>query len=180
MSFFMDQTDKKPEGVVEALIQKVLADAKTLWPTLGYTEGWVGTGFGIATLRPRHVGGGGSIYWGSSHVWASSFVASNTWEAWISMTQTDAAYVICTGMFNFEPAPKSMEIYLALDGKDLPTMNIEEMYALELPRAYWKWPWSISPQKPWIFNHKGINTGVEREGLLGYCVGTRAYLLTRT
>ena len=178
MSFFLHFTDERPDPQIKQAISKTIAEAITYYKNQTYEGEWATGGIGIASIRPYHIQAGGAA-WGSSNYWASSYAASVTWEAWINITQTDLAYEILTGYFNLGVAPKTVEFYHTMAGKALPTVNIEEFYALDVSRFYWKKPMTISPSKPWEVRHKGIDTGVEREGLTGYTVGPHSFLILR-
>lgn len=180
MSFLLHYTDQRPDGAILEAINDVKREAGIFFKTQGFEGEWATGGFGIVAIRPAHVKAGASVNWGASHYWASSYAASLTWENWIDITQTDQAYEIVTGYMNLEVAPKTVEIAFKVAGKDLPSFNIEEMYAIaDFSRVYFRSPLKIGPAKPWQMQHKGIDTGVEREGLIGYTVGTHAFLILR-
>lgn len=166
----------------DATIGKAIEDAKTMakkeWPNQAYQGEFPDNGYGISVIRPYHIKAGAAA-WGSSNYWASSYAASVTWEAWIDITQTDMAFEILTGYMNLQAVPKTVEVYIKADGREQPTLNIEEFYTYDVARLFWKAPVVISPSKAWSFYHKGTNTGVEREGLLGYTMGPRAFLILR-
>ena len=176
--FFMRYTNAKPGTAIKAAIGKAIQLAKADWKNAAYQGEWATGGFGITTIRPYHIQAG-AANWGSSDYWASCFAASLTWEAWIDITQTDMAYEIITGFFNLEIAPKTVESYFTAAGKDLPTLNMESMYTLDVSRLYIPQPIVIMPEKPWKYYHKGLNTGVEREGFLGYTLAKHAFLILR-
>jgi hypothetical protein len=178
VSFFLNKVNDTPDGPVKDAIQIALQKAQGYFKNMSYDGEWPDQGYGLVTMRPYHVVAGDS-HWGSSDYWASCFVASVTWEDWINITQTDLAYQIITGMFNFEIAPKDIEVYFTADGKDIPTLSIEEMYTFDPAKVYWRKPFVVQPEKTWAFYHKGMNTGIEREGLLGYTLATRTYLILR-
>lgn len=178
MSYFMRFTNARPDGVVNEAIERAKGLAKTQFKNMGFDGEFPVSGYGITTMRPYHIQAGGTN-WGSSDYWASCFAASLTWENWISITQTDLAFEILTGMFNLAITPKTVEVYIQADGHQMPTINVEEMYAYDVSRLFWKRPMVITPEKSWDFARKGLNTGVEREGLMGYTLGTRAYLILR-
>lgn len=178
MSYFMAYTQQRPDGEVQAAIELAKSKAIQEFSNQQFQGEYPDTGYGIVAMRPYHIQAGGTA-WGSSNYWASSYAASVTWEAWINITQTELLFEILCGMWNYEAVPKTVEIYVTADGRDFPTINIEEMYAYDVARIFWKKPLVISPKKNWAFYHKGTNTGVEREGILGYTLGTRSYLIKR-
>jgi hypothetical protein len=178
MTFFMRYTDEKPLAAIKAAIGNAQSAAAREFRNATFDGEWAQSGYGITTIRPLHVKAGGTN-WGSSNYWASSYAASVTWEDWISIVQSDSAFEIIAGMFNLEASPKTLAVGLTAAGKTLPSLNIEETYAMDISRFYWVKPIVIYPNKPWAFAHKGINTGVEREGLVGWTMATQAFLITR-
>lgn len=178
MSYFMAYTQQRPDGAVQQAIELAKTKAIQEFTNLAFQGEYPETGYGIVTIRPKHVGAGYS-HWSGSHWFGQSLVASVTWEDWINVLQTELAFEIITGMWNYEATPKVTEVYIQADGRDFPTLNVEEMYAYDVARIFWAKPITISPRKQWYFYSKGINTGQERQGLLGYTLGTRSYLILR-
>jgi hypothetical protein len=178
MTFFMRYTDEKPLAAIKAAIMNAQSAASREFRNMSFDGEWATSGYGITTIRPYHIQAGGAN-WGSSNYWASCFAASVTWEDWINITQTDLAFEIICGMFNLEASPKTTDVSLEAAGKTLPSLNIEETYAMDISRFYWAKPVVIYPSKPWKFQHKGIDTGVEREGLVGWTMATQAFLILR-
>lgn len=178
MTYFMHYTNQRPDALIQAAITQAKALARNQFSNLAFNGEFPKTGYGITTIRPYHIQAGGT-YWGSSNYWASCFAAANTWEAWIDITQTDLAFEIVTGFQNLEAVPKEVEIYVEGDGNQMPTINIEEIYSMDVSRAFFAKPLIFSPEKAWAYYHKGSDTGIEREALLGYTLGTRAFLILR-
>lgn len=92
-------------------------------------------------------------------------------------TQTDMAYAINTGLFNREATPKITHLRPNPGGEDMSTMNIEQMYTLDLARIFYEKPWTVGPDKSCILRMKADDIGVERIGLLGYVIAKRAFLI---
>lgn len=168
--------DARPDRAIQDLIDSLVTDAKTLWDPQEY-EGWYPTkGFGITELAPFHLHAGGTG-WGSSNFWAASIAASSTWQDWMNHSQTDAAYAIITGVFNREPVPKATYLRPNPGGQDLPSVNLEQLYTLDIARAFFEQPWAVRPKSPCKLRIKGDNTGVERIGLTGYGLCQLAYII---
>lgn len=172
-------TDMRPDEEIDKAIKGTIDDAKVEWAPMEFEGQFPDTGFGIAELRVKHVPSYGNAYWGSCDYWAECIVASNTFEEWINGTMTDMAYVIIEGVFNREASPKVYEMAPTANGKDLPTVNIEQMYTLDVARVWFEKPFATRPNNQLKIQNKGDNTGVERIGLLGHCLAKRAYLIIR-
>jgi len=169
-------TDERPDEEIRKAIEAVIEEAEEEWKPATF-EGWYPTtGFGIQELAPFHLSAGGTG-WGSSDFWAASIAASNTWEDWMNHTQTDMAFAINTGLFNREATPKITHLRPNPGGEDMPAMNIEQMYTLDIARIFYEKPWAVKPDNSLILRMKGDNTGVERIGLLGYAIAKRAFLI---
>lgn len=174
----MQYTNARPDREIEKAIAAAKNRATQLWENLTWQDEYPDSGYGITPISPLHVDCGGAN-WGSCMYWASSFSASSVWDAWIDLIQTDAAFLVITGLWNYEAAPKACEIYFEMDGKQLPTINIEEIYSYEVARLFLAKPFVIQPEKGWKYYHRGSAAGSEREGLLGYTIGKRSYLILR-
>lgn len=172
-------TDKRPDAEIDNALNETIKDAKVEWAPMEYEGQYPATGYGITELRVKHVPGYGGSYWGSSHFWAECITASNAFEAWINGTLTNMAYVIVEGVFNREAVPKVYEIAPKAGGNDLPTINIEQMYTLDVARVWFEKPFVTRPNSDLQIQNKGDNTGLERIGLLGHTLAKRAYLIIR-
>lgn len=172
-------TDKRPDEEIDKIKDAVISDAKVEWAPMEFEGQYPSGGFGITELRVKHVPSYGNSYWGSSSYWAECITASNTFESWINGTMTDMAYVIVEGIFNREPSPKVYEIAPTANGVDLPTVNIEQMYTLDIARVWFEKPFAARPNSTLKIENKGDDTGVERIGLLGHCVAKTSYLIIR-
>lgn len=175
----MRYTNDRPDAAIKQAVDFAIQEADKFFKNSGFKGEWATEGFGITSIRPKHVAAGGGS-WASSHYWGISYAASETWLAWVSLTQTDLAYEVITGLFNLEASPITSEIYMRMAGIDLPTLNIEEMYAYEESRIFWRKPVMISPEKSWEFNMKAVlGIGIERVGMLGYTIASHPYLILR-
>lgn len=175
----MRYSNERPDAAIKQIVDHTVGEAAKYFKNAAFKGEWATEGFGITAIRPQHVGAGNS-FWGGSHYWSACYAASETWSSWISATQTDLAYEVITGLFNLEASPITSELYLRMSGVDLPTLNVEEMYAYDISRLFFKAPVSISPTKPWDLYMKAVlGIGIERIGLLGYTVAAHPYLILR-
>ena len=172
-------SDARPDEAIRKMIDGVISEAREEWKPAEYEGYFPRTGFGITELRVKHVPSYGGTYWGSSHYWAVSITASNTFEEWINGTMTDMAYIIIEGLFNREASPKIYEVSPNANGNDLPTISIEHMYTYDMARAWLEAPFSVKPNSQFIWRNKADDTGIERFGLMGHTVAKRAYLIIR-
>ncbi|MBW2675397.1 MAG: hypothetical protein JRD89_18645 [Deltaproteobacteria bacterium] len=171
-------TDVRPDDEIRRLVEEVVANAEAEWAPLKYEGQYPVGGFGITELRPKHIRGGTHNI-PSSVTWSASIATASTYFDWMDLTLTDMAYVIQTGVFNLEASPRVTEIAPSANGQDLPTVNLEQMYALDLARVWHEKPFAARPNNNFKNQLVGRDTGVERIGLLGYCVAKRAYLILR-
>jgi hypothetical protein len=82
-----------------------------------------------------------------------------------------------TGIFNLETNPMVTELRPSANGLDLPTVNIEQLYALDLYRAWFEKPYCARPGNNIKNRLVARNVTVERIGLMGYLIAKRAYLI---
>lgn len=176
-------TDVRPDAEIDKLVKDVIKNAETEWSPLVYEGYYPAAGFGITELRPKHVvktvDATGFSMFASSISWGASIETASTFFKWIDCTLTDMAYIIQTGVFNLEATPRVTEIAPSANGQDLPTVNLEQMYGLDLARAWHEKPFAARPNNPLTDQLVGRTTGVERIGLLGYLIAKRAYLIIR-
>lgn len=170
-------TDVRPDAEIEKLLKSTIADAEEEWAPLKYEGQYPVSGFGITELRPFIFKNGSTDNIPSSEYWAASVAASLTWQTWFDLTLTDMAYVMPTGVFNSEVSPMVTEIRPSANGQDLPTLNIEQMYVLDLTRAWFEKPYAARPSNNVKMNLVGRNAAVERIGLMGYLLAKRSYLI---
>lgn len=170
-------TDARPDAEIANLLRSTIADAEADWAPLKYEGQYPETGFGITELRPRVFKGGSVDNIPSSEYWAASIAASLTWQSWFDLTLTDMAYVMPTGVFNSEVSPMVTEIRPSANGIDLPTVNLEQLYVLDITRAWFEKPYCAKPGNNIKNRLVARNSGVERIGLMGYMIAKRAYLI---
>jgi len=180
MSFLLKFVDDKPTAAIAAALGEIKSKAATEFRNQSFEGEWATSGYGITSIRPAHIQAGAAA-WAGSHHWGASYAASETWTAWVNITQTELAYELITGIFNLEAIPKTVEVYFTMAGIDLPTLNVEALYAEDLSRMFFQKPLYVSPSKPWTTYLKAVGgIGTERIGMLGYTVGTHSYLILRS
>lgn len=172
-------TDTRPDAEIRKLINSTVADAEKEWSPLKYEGFYPVAGFGLTEIRPRHINSGGTG-WANSTYWSASIATSLAFFDWTNITLTDMAYVMVTGLFNRESSPKVIQFAPSANGEDLPTVDVEQMYTLDVARAWWEKPYSVRPNNMLRHQLMGDNTGSERIGLLGYTIAKRAFLISRT
>jgi hypothetical protein len=176
-------TDARPDAEINKLLKETIADAEVEWRPLKYEGQYPTTGFGITELRPKVLKGGTTDNIPSSMYWAASLAAAAAalrYFTWFDLTLTDQAYVMTTGVFNLEPTPQVTEMGPSANGLDLPTVNIEQLYALDMARAWLEKPFAARPNNNFKVQLVAkVATGTERIGLLGYLVAKRSYLILR-
>ena len=170
-------TDVRPDAEIEKLLKSTVADAEVDWEPLKYEGHYPAAGFGITELRPRVLKEGSVDNFPSTQYWAASIAASLTWQSWFDLTLTDMAYVMPTGVFNSEVSPMVTELRPSANGIDLPTVNIEQLYVLDLARAWFEKPYCARPGNNIKNRLVARNSGVERIGLMGFMIAKRAYLI---
>lgn len=174
-------TDVRPDAEIEKLLRATIANAETLWEPLKYEGQYPTTGFGITELRARHLryGTHSMTVAVSAHYWNMSITASGTWETWFDITMTDMAYLMPTGIFNLEASPRVVELKPSANGQEMPTVNLEQLYALDMARAWFEKPYAASPNNNLKNEVIARDIGIERIGLVGYCIAKRSYLILK-
>ena len=171
-------TDRRPDARIGALINSVVEAAQTEWAPLKYEGEYPIAGFGITELRPKHIRGGTHNI-PEDYTWGASIATASTFFDWMNVTLTDMAYVVVSGVFNLEAAPKVTEIAPSANGEDLPTINLEQMYGLDLARVWFEKPFAARPNNNLRIQLIARSTGIERIGLMGHVIAKRAYLIIR-
>jgi len=171
-------TDRRPDARIGGLIKNVVDAARKDWEPLEYEGEYPIGGFGISELRPKHIRGGTHNI-PSTITWSASIATASTYFSWMDLTLTDMAYVIVSGVFNLEADPRVTEIAPSANGEDLPTVNLEQMYGLDLARVWFEKPFAARPNNNLKIQLVARDTGVERIGLMGHVIAKRAYLIIR-
>lgn len=174
----LKETDVRPDAEIDKLVDEVVRNAETEWAPLKYEGQYPVGGFGITELRPKHIRGGTHNI-PSTITWSASIGAASTYFSWMDLTLTDMAYIIQTGVFDLEATPLVTEIAPSANGQDLPTVSLEQMFALDVARVWLEKPFAARPNNNFKNQLVARDAGIERIGLLGYCLAKRAYLILR-
>lgn len=175
-------TDKRPDAEIDKLLKETVDDGEIEWKPLKYEGQYPTSGFGITELRPLVLYGGTVNNLISSLTWGVSLTAgtASTYFTWFDVTLTDQAYAMPTGVFDLEPTPQVIEMGPSANGLDLPTVNLEQLYALDMARAWFEKPFAARPNNNFKVELVArVATGTERIGLLGYLIAKRSYLIHR-
>jgi hypothetical protein len=173
-------TEERPDANIKAAVSEVVRQAKSEWSPLAWEGEYPRGGFGITSISPEHVYGGTTSP-NSSVTWGASITAACGWNDWFNTTITDQAYVIPVGVFDLDAAPQITEIQATANGVTLPVLNLEEMMGFDIARAFFTRPFAVKPNNNLTVAVTGrAATTDERFGLVGYTVGKRAYVITRT
>jgi hypothetical protein len=136
-------------------------------------------GFGIQELRPQHVGWPANF--STLDVWMMSTAAgsygSSVWTLWLSCNVDERCYLIITGIFNNTANPGISEVKPTANGQELPIIQIEQSYGLDVARVFFEKPFICKPYSHFKFHFYSRLEQVEYIGLMGYCIGKRAYLI---
>lgn len=135
--------------------------------------------FGIAPLRPKLMG-----FPDSRWIWTDSASATLYWsaeESFISTTLDTDELVLVFGLFNYEPTPNTLEIFIQPGANKLPIWNLEAMRAFGKPYMLFPDPIIIEPRSVLTIKasaRSGTTQAVEEMGLLGYQFCPLAKLIT--
>jgi len=173
-------TDKRPDTEINALVEAVINDAATTWPSDKFDGEYPKTGFGITILRPKDLCTGASVPTGmvSSIYWGASIAAASTWQDWFSITTSEVCYLIVTGIQVLDATPNVTAIRPYVDGDDLPVIHIEQIYAWDEGKGWFSKPFAVKPEKAFKMRIVAKNSGIAKIGLLGYTVAKRSYLIS--
>lgn len=161
-------TDQKPDTEIRSLIAATVQSAEQEFAPLKFEGECVSNGIGLGVLRPRHVIA--NDFW--------QMTVTTSFANWINKTFGNNNYAVFTGVFNLTIDPATSEIWPSANGKDLPYMNIENLYAMRDQRGFFSKPYAVGPNNNITIQAIGRVAQTERLGLLGYVVGKRSYLIT--
>lgn len=165
-------TDERPDAEIDKLLRAVIASAAQEFSPLRYEGEYPDSGFGIQPIRPRHVGI-------DVRMW--QMTVTTAYANWISTTLGTDNFVVPTGVFNLTVDPSTTELQATANGKDLPVMNIEALYAnAQLASGWFTKPFAVRPSNAIRIQAVGRVAQTERLGLLGYNVAKRSYLINQT
>lgn len=178
---FYKTTDVKGDQIVAAAVQTAIADAELLWNPEKFDGVFAVKGFGITKLEKWHVCPlsatlGGARFCNS---WVTSITTAKTWEAVWSNTISQDAYLIITGVFNYDNAPDVTTIQFVAEGIEYLPLNLEEIYGWDVAVANFSHPVIVRPQKKLIVYARADSAGQKAFGLIGYTLGKRGYLINR-
>ncbi len=164
----LNVTDQRPDGPIRELIAATAQAAEQEFAPLKFEGEYPSNGIGIGVLRPRHVI--------ANDFWQMSVTTS--FANWVNKTFGNNNYMINTGVFNLTLDPSTSEIWPSANGKDLPYVNVENMYGLRDQRGWFSKPYAVGPNNNITIQAIGRVAQTERLGLLGYVVAKRSYLIT--
>ena len=187
MSYLINITDKKPDGMIAQALADTIRQATEYFKPDSFGGFWSKGGLAVTVLAPRHVAASnnnsGTLNGGvaGSSAWGVTAVTASTMTNWININVDSRAYQIVTGIFNLTPNAKITAIKPILNGQEMPLIDISEMYNYVIPRAYFSEPYIISPTNTHQIQVLSPVTlaGVPSEqiGLTGFIVGKRAYAI---
>lgn len=176
---FLQFLETRPDKAISDAINKVRADADKRWEPMTFGGRWPAAGqYGLAELRPDHVG-----ITDTYGEWENDAQLSAGWTTDINTSVDDDAYLVITGIMNKSADPKVAEFQITAGGTDYPCDNLEEIYVLDMKRAYFPVPIICYPKDPLKVAWRAtaiVAAGAELIGLLGYCVGKQSYLIKQT
>lgn len=161
-------TDDRPDGAIQQILDATIRAASEEFSPLKYEGEYPDSGFGIAELRPRAVIAADS--------W--QFTVTTSFANWINKTLGTNVYLVPIGVFSMSLDPSTSEIFPTANGKDLPYLNIEQMYSFKDSRAFFTKGYAVSPNNNLTIQAIGRFAATERFGLVGYQVAKRSYLIT--
>lgn len=164
-------TEERPDDEIQKTLQATIQSAREEFAPLAYEGEYPESGFGIQIIRPRHVGM-------ASDKWQMTITTA--YADWINKTLGTNNFLVVTGVFNLTIDPQTVEIFPSANGKDLPIIQIENLYALDEGRGWFSKPFAVRPSNNVTIQAIGKAAGTERLGLLGYCVGKRSFLINKT
>ena len=174
MSKLLYRYDESPNESIDDAVKSAIDQAKKKLSNDEF-EGWSPeSGLGIGYLRPAHVGL-------TTKQWIGTAVAA-AWYSWLSAkTINDDAFIIITGIFDRTANPVVTEMQFSdIAGRVQPVQNIEILHTKEFDgKGFFKFPVIIGAKKKFtlkLYTEGAIQT--IRFGLMGFTIGTAAYLQT--
>ena len=164
----LTQTNQRPDAVISQAIGDAILSAEQEFSPLKFEGEYPDNGIGISVLRPRHVIA--QDYWQMS--------VTTSFANWINKTLGTNVFLIVTGLMNNTLDPQVVELFPTANGKDLPYMNIENLYSVPESRGWLTKPFVISPNNNLTIQAIGRQAQTERLGLLGYSLARRSFLIT--
>jgi hypothetical protein len=177
MSSYLEITAQSPDKIIYDTLQNVITNviAKD-WPQLPYEGEYPVTGFGIQEIRPVHFGL-------TSNYWATTVAAgvnALTWNDYFGTVNVSLdCYLIITGVYNLSPYPTVTAVKFTANGQELPIMHIELLNTLSEARMWLKKPIVLKPKSTIRIEWFSITAQQNKLGIMGFCLGKRAYLINK-
>src|SRR3972149_9320913 len=121
-------TRETPDDQIRMLLQATISQATAEFSPLQFQGEYPESGFGITELRPKKLGLANN-YW--------QMTVTTAFANWVNKTLGTDVFVLITGVFNNSPDPSTTEIFPSANGKDLPYVNIEQLYSTALDAKGW-------------------------------------------
>ncbi len=179
-------TDKRPDALIDAAVAQAVRLAENDWAPLKFEGEFPISGFGITEIRPFHVENTTDYLpnFSNANWWQTSTVTATTWKDWINQTMDEDQYLVVTGIFYNEADPLITELHPIANGVELPVINIEQMFSLDVGRIYFTKPFIVKPKNTLnikVYAKTGAGTTVSQKiGLLGYCIAKRPRLISES
>lgn len=172
---YLTWTDNRPDAKIAEAFDQAVAMASEEWSPLPFEGLYPRSGFGYQELRPCHLGEPWSDVdsWVVSITTAYCFTSGNV----CNVTVNQDCYLVVTGLLNLSPEPIIAELRIQAGGEDLPIMQLEEMYAMDVSRVFLTQPLIFKPKSKLTISALGLKTGLTRFGFIGYTIAKRAYLI---
>ena len=174
--------DSRAEATIASAVQTAVADAESLWAPEKFDGVFPVKGFGIKRLQPRDLAGSNAttttLIGPIVSAWQFSIATAETWaDAIHQAVLSDSAYVVLTGVYNFDATPDVEAIKIIADGIEYPTMDITEIYGWDVATAYFSHPIIVRPEKMITIKAKCRTAGLKSFGFMGYTIAKRSYLI---
>ena len=165
-------TSERPDSEIAKSINATALAAEAQFTGLRFEGPYPESGIGIQDIRAKQVGL-------ANNVWQMTITTS--FADWVNKTLGTDNFLIVTGVFNLTVDPSTTEIFPKANGKDLPIVSLEQLYAdTQRSGAWFQKPFSVRPSNNLTIQAVGRVAQTERLGLLGYCIGKRSYLIDAT
>lgn len=174
--------DSRAEATISTAVDTAVADAESLWAPEKFDGVFPIKGFGIKRLQPKDLNGTSTTTTGFVSpivsAWVFSIATAETWQMIVSQCiLSDSAYVIITGMYNYDTNPDLEALKITADGIEYPVIDITEMYGWDVATAYFSHPIIVRPEKMISIEAKARTAGQKNFGFMGYTVAKRSYLI---
>ena len=164
----LTQTNARPDQAISEAVQATIDSARQEFSPLQFEGEYPDNGVGIGVLRPRHLIA--QDFW--------QMTVTTSFANWVNKTLGNNVFVIITGVMNNTLDPQTSELFPSANGKDLPYVNIENLYSDQESKGWFSKPFVISPNNNVTIQAIGRQAGTERLGLLGYALAKRSFLIT--